>query len=146
MIEKKPYSPYPKYDDLPAPVAPSASQQSPSVPTPPPFSIWSELDVEVRSLITYTTNQSTNSLVRVYDGVHAQRDSGMVVKREDIIGKTPEQIRDLFCLAFTPRYICDTLIPAGEQMAGAKLTNKAGKTMSVFCALTRITLSNERPL
>ncbi|MFA5957059.1 hypothetical protein [Hyphomicrobium sp.] len=100
----------------------------------------------ITALMTYTTNILTDNLVRIHDGVIAQRDGFLLVERKELIGKTPEGIQAHFSLAFVPRFLCDATIPLGSLVTLGKTTNDAGQRVSIFKAVTSLQLSNERSL
>jgi len=62
------------------------------------------------------------------------------------VGKSPEELRAHFSLSFLPCLICDANIPAGHQVTVGKLTNLAGKRVSIYVARTALDLASERPL
>ncbi len=105
-----------------------------------------EHTVPVVAFMDYKTDAESDALVRIYDGVIAKRDDAFLVERKELAGKTPEAIRDHFCLSFLPRFLCDASIPVGHRIAVGKVTNALGKRVSIFKALTALSLSSERPL
>ena len=50
--------------------------------------------------------------VRVYDKVNSRMQGGWVMKAEDIVGLTPQEIQNKFALPNTPKYICDVNLEA----------------------------------
>ncbi|WP_432719004.1 hypothetical protein [Pectinatus frisingensis] len=60
--------------------------------------------------------QETTTFVRVYDDVNSFQKGGWVMKKEDIAGLTPEQIKDRFALPGVPKYITDVTIPGGTKV------------------------------
>lgn len=50
--------------------------------------------------------------VRVYDKVNSRMQGGWVMKAEDIVGLTPQEIQNKFALRNTPKYICDVNLEA----------------------------------
>lgn len=105
-----------------------------------------EHTANITALMTYTTDKESTDLVRIYDGVIVLRDGGFLVERKFLVGKTPEQIQAHYSLSFVPQLICDASVPVGHQIVLGKLTNAAGKRVSIFKALTALSLSTERPL
>ncbi len=100
----------------------------------------------ITELMTAVANLNTDAYVRIYDGEVAPLGGIFVVERKELVGKTPEEIQAHFSLTFVPRMICDASIPIGAKFALCKLTNAAGKRVSVFRAITALNLSSERPL
>ncbi len=74
----------------------------------PPYRPGTEINV-----IELTQDQK---FVRVYDGKESKMYGGWLMRAEDIAGLTPQQIRDLYALPSTPKYICDVVISAGTTM------------------------------
>ncbi len=54
--------------------------------------------------------------VRVYDKVNSRMQGGWVMKEEDIVGLTPQDIQNKFALPTTPKYICDVNLEAGTRL------------------------------
>ena len=54
--------------------------------------------------------------VRVYDKVNSRMQGGWVMKAEDIVGLTPQEIQNKFALPNTPKYICDVNLEAGTRL------------------------------
>ena len=54
--------------------------------------------------------------VRVYDKINSRMQGGWVMKSEDIIGLTPQEIQNKFALPTTPKYVCDVNLEAGTRL------------------------------
>lgn len=54
--------------------------------------------------------------VRVYDKVNSRMQGGWVMKAEDIVGLTPQEIQNKFALPNTPKYICDVNLEVGTRL------------------------------
>jgi len=100
----------------------------------------------ITELMTAVINLDTDAYVRIYDGEVAPLGGIFVVERKELVGKTPEEIQAHFSLTFVPRMICDARIPVGAKVAFGKLTNAAGKRVSIFRAISALNLSAQRPL
>lgn len=100
----------------------------------------------ISPLVIYVTDSRSDALVRIYDGEIAKRDNAFLVERKELVGKTPEEIQSLFGLTFVPRYLCDALIPVGHKVIHGKLTNEAGRRVSIYKAVTALELFSERIL
>ncbi|MGI5892839.1 MAG: hypothetical protein ACOX7H_08975, partial [Bacillota bacterium] len=70
--------------------------------------------------------KETTTFVRVYDDENSFQKGGWVMKKEDIAGLTPEQIRDKFALPEVPKYITDVTIPAGTKVRVGEANEVAG--------------------
>ena len=58
----------------------------------------------------------SQSIVRIYDKVNSRLQGGWVMKAEDIVGLTPQEIQNKFALPNTPKYICDVNLEAGTRL------------------------------
>lgn len=96
--------------------------------------------------MTAVANLETDAYVRIYDDNVAPLNGIFVIERKELVGKTPEEIQAHFSLTFLPRMICDARFPLGAKFALGKITNAAGKRVSVFRAITALNLSSQRPL
>jgi len=139
--------------NLNAPSAPQAFQTPPTATTSQALQPAGgqlipskEHTARIIALATYTVDTESDGLVRIYDGVTVPRDEVFLVERKELIGKTPEAIQAHFSLSFVPRLMCDASVPIGHRITIGKLTNAAGKRVSIFKALTALDLSSERPL
>jgi hypothetical protein len=112
----------------------------------PPIIPSKEHTAPIIALTTYTTDMEGDSLVRIYDGVIAQRDEPLLVARKDLVGRSPEVLQAHFSLAFVPRLMCDAYVPVGNKITYGRLTNAAGKKVSIYRAETALILAAERPL
>lgn len=54
--------------------------------------------------------------IRVYDGLNSQQQGGWLMREEEIVGLTPEQIRNKFAIPFTPKHITDVVIESGTKL------------------------------
>ena len=54
--------------------------------------------------------------VRVYDGLNSQQQGGWLMREEEIVGLTTEQIQNKFALPSTPKYITDVVIESGTKL------------------------------
>ncbi len=68
----------------------------------------------------------SKTFVRTYDEVNSFKKGGWLMKKEDIAGLTPEQIRDKFALPQTPQYITDVKLPAGTRLRIGEANGIAG--------------------
>lgn len=130
------------------PTASSSPTRKPLTEVRPPGSIMpsNEHHASIIELMTYTVNLESDAFVRIYDGVSAIREGALLVDRKELLGKSPEEIQSHFSLTFVPRLLCDARIPIGDKMSMGKLTNAAGRRISVFRGITAIHLSSERPI
>lgn len=150
---ERPTAPSVERSNLGAPSAPQTPQTPPTASAPQTLQPAggqlipsNEHTARITALATYTVDAESDGLVRIYDGVTAQRDDVLLVQRKELIGKTPEAIQAHFSLSFLPRLMCDASVPIGHRITMGKLTNAAGKRVSIFKALTALGLSSERPL
>lgn len=60
--------------------------------------------------------EETSGFVRVYDDVNSFQKGGWLMRKEDIIGLTPEQIKDKFALKYVPKYVTDVKLPADTKI------------------------------
>ena len=60
----------------------------------------------------YELKETTN-FVRVYDGENSRMKGSWLMKAEDIVGLTPQQIQDKYSLPNTPKYVCDVQLQKG---------------------------------
>lgn|GEM_PF-3662668 len=60
--------------------------------------------------------KETSGFVRVYDDVNSFQKGGWLMRKEDIIGLTPEQIKDKFALKYVPKYVADVKLPADTKI------------------------------
>lgn len=127
--------------------APQAQLQQPGVINHAPYPVESsEHTRPLIATISYVTDMVSDSLVRIYDQEIAPRDEAFCVAREELQGRTPEQLRDHFALAFVPRFVCDAHVPVGNTITVCSLVNAERETVKVFYPRTRLELANERPL
>ena len=70
--------------------------------------------------------QETTTFVRVYDDVNSFQKGGWVMKKEDIAGLTPAQIKDKFALPEIPKYITDVTIPGGTKVRVGEANEVSG--------------------
>ena len=59
--------------------------------------------------------------VRVYDKVNSRMQGGWVMKAEDIVGLTPQEIQNKFALPNTPKYICDVNLEAVTRLRNGEV-------------------------
>lgn len=76
--------------------------------TNPPYKPGTTVDI-----ITLT-NETT--FVRVYDGDVSGQFGGWLMNLGDIKGLTPEEIRDLYALPATPKYMTDVVLESGTTL------------------------------
>ena len=55
-------------------------------------------------------------LVRVFDDEHSYAKGSWLMPYDQIVGKTPEEIKDFFALPNMPKYIVEVEVPAGTRM------------------------------
>lgn len=58
------------------------------------------------------------AFVRVYDKKVAKQRGGWMMKKEDIEGLTPEEMKDRFALPARPKYATDVILPKGTTIRG----------------------------
>ncbi|MCX7920512.1 MAG: fibronectin type III domain-containing protein [Clostridia bacterium] len=76
--------------------------------TNPPYTPGTNvLEFELEEITTF---------VRVYDNVNSFQKGGWIMKKEDIVGLTAEQIKDKYALPTLPKYITDVEIPAETKL------------------------------
>lgn len=64
--------------------------------------------------------------VRVYDKINSRMRGGWVMKEEDIIGLTPQEIQNKFALPNTPSYICDVELEIGTRVRTGEVNPNFG--------------------
>ena len=74
----------------------------------PPYKLGTDVEI-----ITITKK---SKFVRVYDGEVSGQFGGWLMNIDDIKGLTPEQIRDLYALPATPKYMTDVIIEPGTKI------------------------------
>ena len=74
----------------------------------PPYKLGTDVEI-----ITITKK---SKFVRVYDGEISGQFGGWLMNIDDIKGLTPEQIRDLYALPATPKYMTDVIIEPGTKI------------------------------
>jgi hypothetical protein len=60
--------------------------------------------------------KESTTFVRVYDDVNLYQKGGWIMKKEDILGLTAEQIKDKYALPTLPKYITDVNIPLNTKL------------------------------
>lgn len=126
---------------------PLPERHAPGILTQKPYALRShEHAAPLEATLVYVPDMESDGLVRVFDGQIAARDGAFCVARESLTGLTPVQIRDLFSLSYTPRFICAARVPPGARIALCALTNGDGKRVKVYQALDHLELGDAREL
>ena len=68
---------------------------------------------KTKTKVTVYELKETTNFVRVYDGENSRMKGSWLMKAEDIVGLTPQQIQDKYSLPNTPKYVCDVQLQKG---------------------------------
>jgi len=96
-----------------------------------------------RLILEYIPDQATH-LVRLYDKENHPMEDKWLFPPELVKGKTGKQLRDYFCLPYTPTFACDAVVQPEHKIYG--WATPSSKRPNIFETTGGVTFSNERPI